>query len=696
MRTLTYMPFYQILIRSFIEAKVRFKRRHQRNKRSGEHNTYTLSLVAILTLTIGIFVHLTSFAEAASPPQSSQSQQLQGQDLIKALAHEQNISALSKNLQAHTPHLSTKLLQWIRLTEYPETADFTTLRQFIHSNPDWPKRSTLIRHAEEKMPPTLRPFEVKSWFDQHPPKSFKGLTQYTKALKTLGYTSEYNKAIQTYWIKGKLSKTDTKHALKLYNKILTLQDHAQRIDTLIWQTRYQEAQWLLPLFSKQKRALFTARIKLATQDKGVNASIDKMVNSDLTNDAFLFERARWHRRKGNNDTALKWLNTAKTIDTKYAKKWWRERHILIRREIEAKDWHTALQIVQQHQQTSGLSYAQAEFLNGWITLQHKNDAEQATTHFTNLYNKVSSPISKSRGAYWLGRAYEAQGQKNLAHEWYGKAARIPVHFYGQLASTRLGQNTPPFQWDTTPSAQPSSLTLTQTQWVDVIKTLHHWGLSEHTDTFFKKLFSLAKTTDDYRYIAQLAQSIRRHDQAIRAGKIIFAKTENIPGFSYPKLNHLPNNLAKASHILGLIRQESSFHIQAQSHAGARGLMQLMPATAKETAHKIGLAYKKNALTQNPKYNTQLGVAYLEQLLKRYDGDVILATAAYNAGPGRVNGWIKTFGDPRSHEVDPIDWIESLPVYETRNYIQRVLEASKVYQALLQEDIILIAKHNHRL
>jgi soluble lytic murein transglycosylase len=145
---------------------------------------------------------------------------------------------------------------------------------------------------------------------------------------------------------------------------------------------------------------------------------------------------------------------------------------------------------------------------------------------------------------------------------------------------------------------------------------------------------------------------------------------------------LPQGPTNAVLVHALIRQETEFDSYAVSPAGARGLMQMMPASAKKAAHDGGLPYHPDALLADPQYNIQLGMIEFAGHLSNWGGSYVLATASYNAGPGNVKKWLAANGDPRAG-TDPIDWIEQIPFSETRNYVQRVLENMEVYRNRLQ-------------
>jgi soluble lytic murein transglycosylase len=138
-------------------------------------------------------------------------------------------------------------------------------------------------------------------------------------------------------------------------------------------------------------------------------------------------------------------------------------------------------------------------------------------------------------------------------------------------------------------------------------------------------------------------------------------------------------------VLAIARRESEFDPKVISGAGARGFMQLMPGTARDVSRELGLDYDADLLLSDPAYNARLGSAYLAGLADRFDGNVVMMSAGYNAGPGRPLRWMRELGDPRSGVVDVVDWIEFVPFDETRNYIMRVAESLPVYRARLGKD-----------
>ncbi|MEO7220834.1 MAG: lytic transglycosylase domain-containing protein, partial [Devosia sp.] len=210
------------------------------------------------------------------------------------------------------------------------------------------------------------------------------------------------------------------------------------------------------------------------------------------------------------------------------------------------------------------------------------------------------------------------------------------------------------------------------------------GEKDKAGTLLRTLAQSLKTGGELVLAARLAQTIDAHHLAISIADIADQRGMPLDTFSFPKDGMPASKVAAvdAAAIYAVARQESRFQVNAVSSSGARGLMQLMPGTARETASKIGLAYSAAKLTSDPLYNTQLGASYLDRQLETYDGSLLLAAAAYNAGPGNANKWIAAFGDPRSSKVDPVVWVELIPFQETRKYVQRVFGNYMVYRARL--------------
>ena len=598
----------------------------------------------------------------------------------------QNQWTIGRNTVAATKDpLAAKLYYWIELTEKDANTNYTRLTQFIRSNPEWPDIYKLKEKAEEDMPSDLGNREIVSWFNDYPPKTAKGIDRYMRALLTLGREPEAKAVIQNWWAEALSTRDEQKSLFSKYGGLIDKASHRKRFDKLLFSRQYTNARAIAGVLGKGYPELAEARIALAADKDGVNALIEK-VPAELKNDpGLLYERLKWRRENDLDDRAIEILvHAPKLADMQNPKDWWRERHIIIRRLLEEKKFAAAYELVKNHKQKEGFAFAQAEWIAGWLALRFVNKPTEAYQRFESLYNGVETPVSKARAAYWAGRAAEAFKDKTLAEKWYRDAARFQTVYYGQLAGAKLGLK------ESLPNAAPPLITAAdksefeKNELIQIAVLFHKAGMPRESTKFLKAFVEHLGTPKAYKFAAEKAAELHSYGDAVRISKDATKQGLFLTAQSYPLISsQLRDVKVEWALVHGLIRQESMFDVQAQSPVGALGLMQLMPATARETARKKGIPHQTSWLTLRPNHNVELGSAYMDELLRRYDNAYPLAIAAYNAGPGRVNSWLKTFGDPRKNEIDWIDWIELMPIYETRNYVQRVLEAVYVYRHRLE-------------
>jgi len=400
----------------------------------------------------------------------------------------------------------------------------------------------------------------------------------------------------------------------------------------------------------------------------------------LQHDAgLLYDRVRWRRRQEHYDDAIPLLETVpKDEDPDHADAWSVEREVLARFALAEGHPDTAYRIAANHEATTGAHFSELEFLAGWIALRSLHRPDLAYNHFVRLYDDVKLPISIARGSYWSARAADAMGNRQLAQSWYQTAAQHITTYYGQLAAAHIGAPAasfvaePQLRRDEVAAFNASSL-------VRATRGLAALDADEYVRRLVRQLAEDAKTPTQYALVARLATEIDRPDLAIAAAKRASYAGVTLLDEGYP-VTSLPSGApVERPLVLAMTRQESAFDHAAVSTAGARGMMQLMPATASHIAKTLHLPFSVGRLTSDVRYNLTLGREYLHGLLDDFSGSYVLAVAAYNAGPGRVHDWMQDFGDPRTKNVDAIDWIESIPVAETRNYVQRVLENLQMYR-----------------
>jgi soluble lytic murein transglycosylase len=368
----------------------------------------------------------------------------------------------------------------------------------------------------------------------------------------------------------------------------------------------------------------------------------------------------------------------------HAARWWGECSVQARDALAAGDPRTGFGLVRHCGFTEGTHFAEQEFLAGFIALRFLKESRTALTHFRKLDEGVSRPISKSRAQYWMGRAYEAMDENSRAVTHYRQAAAFPETFYGQIALAHIDPSPVLHLTASAVEAAPQA-TVEAGPLMDEIKVLADLGQAATLRSFVERATAQASPAQLKR-LMMLLTDWGYPEIAVRLAKTASYDGTTLPVFTHPVIAIPsyagPGAAPDPALVLGLIRQETEFNPYAISSAGAKGLMQMMPASAKLAARQAGLPYRPEALLTDTTYNMQLGMTEYRGHLDRYGGSLVLAAASYNAGPGNARKWVAAMGDPRDGGVDPIDWIEQIPFGETRNYVQRVLENTEVYRARL--------------
>ncbi|WP_299379260.1 lytic transglycosylase domain-containing protein [uncultured Kiloniella sp.] len=590
--------------------------------------------------------------------------------------------------QAQAKKIQNSLMRdialWMIYSNDGATRDFEALAKFTDEPLNWPRQAKLTRNAEKVLPDSFSDQQILTWFKDKAPRSYYGLTRYTSSLKATGQNEKLESTVKNFWIQQYLGKTDEKKFINQYKSLITTQDHIDRLDILIWNKHFVAAQRQLSRVPSDYKNLGKARIALLTGKGNVDGLINR-VSTKLKNDpSLIYARARWRLKADRNQETIELLDPP--IPTaRQAEKWWPIRHWAARKVLVQKDYEKAYRIASGHGLTQGVGFAEGEFLSGWIALRKLSMPRRAYTHFHQLYNGVKSPISKARASYWAGRAAKDIGHDDWATRWYSLAAKYQTTFYGQQANYELGQE--PVIHDSTKKIEPVQQGIfNDKKIVRAIKLLDQLDQDKLVITFLTRLRLDAQTDEDHILAAELANKVSHPNIALRTAKSARQKGILLPDLLYPEMqiDTIKDSHADPALVLALIRQESEFNHKAISHAGARGLMQLMPATAKSVAKKEKLSYKKRQLTDDPTYNIQLGTAYLSDLIGSFDGSYVMALAGYNAGPHRVRKWVKDYGDPRHANVNIIDWMEQIPFNETRNYVQRILESHVMYRNKLEQ------------
>lgn len=640
------------------------------------HATRSATRSAIAAALLGLIV-LAQPAGAAS---------LTAQDLavyrqaFKAADNDRHDEALRIAAQASNK-LPAKVIRWMALAT-PGGGSFDEIAAFIRENGDWPNQAQLRRQAEKAMPIDLDEDRVLAWFKQYPPLSNEGFMRHADTLLATDNAERAVRMVRDRWVEANFTSADEEQFLARYRSHLRPQEHKARIDRLLWERQEAAVRRMLPFFDEAYDLLIEARIALDGDAKNADAALARVPASLRNDPGLLFDRARYRRRKGDDAGALEIIVQAPK-DMGRPQAWWTERHILARRAMVNGDHNLAYRLVAAHGQTEGSGAAEAEFLAGFLALRFLDDPSSAFNHFHKLYRSVGAPISKARGAYWCGRAAEALGQTAQAKDWYSKAAQYGTTFYGQLAARHAGNGR--IALPAEPRVSNADATaFERREVVRVTKLLAEieGNTDERVTAFLRRISLDAKEPADYVLAAKLAREVGRRDLAVAAAKDAAQNDVFLVEAGYPMIESRPS-APEIALVHAIIRQESTFNTRVVSSAGARGLMQLMPGTAQLVASKLGVKHDNAKLISDPDYNVRLGSTYLADMIDRFNGSYIMAIAAYNAGPTRVRQWIDTYGDPRGEAIDAVDWLELIPIYETRNYVQRVMEAMLVYRARIQ-------------
>lgn len=574
---------------------------------------------------------------------------------------------------------------WLFYSGTKTPVDFDRISDFIRDHQDWPRQGTLKTLAEKSMPPSLSNGEVILWFNDFPPQTTDGMKRYLRALVDERQITKAKEKLNEWWPKASLDSNEQAYFLRSYGNMLDKSTQIARFNNTLFIKQYTNARALAAVIGQGYPVLAEARIGLASGKPGVDGLV-RAVPAHLQDDpGFMLERLRWRRRNDMDVGAIEILhNMPPAAQIPNLGDWWKERNIMARRLIDKKDYKSAYLVVSKHGMTEGADFAAAEFMAGWLALRFNKQADKAFSHFEALYNGTQTPISRSRGAYWAGKASAALGREDLARQWFQVAARYQTAFYGQMAIGELKAEDRPPQQIPPQRTMGAEARFYNKSIVKAARYLHQAGYWKETTEFLDAMARDINDPEEYVLIGDLAQSLEHYHNAVRIGKKGLEKNVMMVDHAFPLiLPRMRNVTQEWALIHGLIRQESQFDPQAMSPVGARGLMQLMPATAREVARKKGLAHQTDWLITRPDHNIALGSTYIDQLVDRYDGSYPLALAAYNGGMGNVDKWLKRFGDPRKGEIEMIDWIEMIPFDETRNYVQRVMESTYIYRLKLK-------------
>ena len=571
-------------------------------------------------------------------------------------------------------------LEWIAIRTFPRQTGFERIQAFLTAHPAWPARDWLRNLSEEALFGDHKSAAlIKTYFSTSEPQTPAGKLALARALKDDGKTEQAAALVRSVWREADLNAALETKIKTDFGDLLLKADHKYRADRLLYKEQVAGAMRAAALAGPDVTALAKARaavINDAPSDR-LFAAVPSPLRADPGYKFSMIQKLR--RAEKTSEAVAAMLSAPRDpIVLVNGDEWWVERRLLARKLLDRGDAKTAYKLCAEHSAATREMKLEAEFHAGWIALRFLDDPARAATHFDTLAKLAETPMSKARAAYWQGRAAAAAAKADAATAFYQQAAVQPATYYGQLAREKLGLSTAPIRMPSTAATGDA-----RDESIKVLEILYAVGEKSLANPL---AVEAARHIGDPAQIAALASVVAKQQDAhvsLTIGKIagqhgVALDELAFPTYGVPAFQPLPNS-AGPSVVYSIARQESAFEANAISGAGAKGLMQMINATARVTAMRAGIAFDEGRLIADAAFNVQLAAAHLGQLLAESRGSYILAFASYNAGGRRVKQWLDAYGDPRKPGVDPIDWVERIPITETRNYVQRVLENLNVYR-----------------
>lgn len=571
------------------------------------------------------------------------------------------------------------IVRWIRLRA--GNAEYAEYVAFLETRSDWPGQSRILQKAEEAMPAGLDADEVIAWFGDRAPETGEGAVRLAEAMTKRGEIEAAKDVVRAAWRDLRLTAGGQRALQAAFADVLA-DVHDARIDNLLWRWRTTEAERMLDQLDDDARALAEARIAYIRKQGDIDKKAKAVPAALKGNPGLAYDRYNWLADKGNRTEAVAILRARSTSAEALGEpfRWSGWRRSLARWEMRNGRPEVAYELASQHYlDADGSTYADLEWLAGFLKLTDLDDPAQALVHFKAARTAIKSPISVARMAYWQGRTHEVLGNSDAAQAAFAEGAEHQTAFYGLLAAEKLGRSLDPAV------AKPLAAWDEALMDNDLVRagfTLLAAGERGSATQFFVQIGRDLNAEQ----LAQIGHALDDAGEvyfAVAMGKAAVTQGKVVPGIYFPMHPLAETNLpVPAALALSIARRESEFNAGVGSPVGALGLMQLMPATAEEVAGFEGVNYSRTRLTDDWAYNARLGSRYLLELQNEFGPSPVQIAAGYNAGPSRPEIWMDERGDPRIGEVDVVDWIEHIPFRETRNYVMRVSESIPVYRARL--------------
>ncbi|WP_051257337.1 lytic transglycosylase domain-containing protein [Brevundimonas aveniformis] len=636
---------------------------------------------AAVAAVVALFQPAADPAVTTAGAASAQYAQSQSFALGLAAARNGDIGSAQAYAASASP-IERQIIRWALIDVVEDRVGWGELSAARTDLAGWPRAETRQRATERALANAYAsPSEVLSIFSGAEPTTADGAMALAQALTATGRSDEADALIRRWWRDYSFDSSTQDRFYSTYGSILTPTDHEARLNTLLYGPHGPATRAMLSRVSPDYRALAEARMAIRS------GSDSPYVPGQFENDAGLaLERARRARLSGQEWNGFQYLSRFPAAPTHSDGQdlMWTERRNYFIDALQARDYTSAYHAMAGHGFTSGDRAVDAEFFAGWVALTKLNNPAQAARHFEQLRQISSTPITQSRAFYWLGRAAEAQGDRAGADAYYRQGAQYTWAFYGQLAAERANMRTLRLP----PEPQPTEADRARFESypvVQAIRALASAGENTLVRVFVMDLDGQLTNATDYALLVDLSRAYGMQDLSMHVARTAAQRGFPLAERGYP-VTYVPpvTGAPDPAFVHAIIRQESAFDPRVRSHANARGMMQLLPATASGVARRMGVPWRGAEALYEPDYNVELGTYHLGELASDFGGSYLLATIGYNAGPARPAQWMAYCGDPRGASTDPVDFIECAPFTETRNYMMRVMENMQVYRARLND------------
>jgi soluble lytic murein transglycosylase len=594
--------------------------------------------------------------------------------------------------------LARKLVEWVILRGDEADLDFPRYATFIATNPSWPGIGPLRRRAEAALwQQQADRRTVIEFFKSDPPRTAKGRFALARALLAEGDRAGAQGAVHEAWRRDSFSADIEAQARDMFAGLITPADDKARTDARFDVEDDDAGLRAAHHLGAVEIAIAKARIAVINKSGKAKTLLEEVPAEGRHDPGYMFSRIQWLRRTDKITEAAQWMVAAPHEAEQLGDldQWWVERRLIARKLLDLNDFKSAYAVANGGAAPPNENYrAEQQFTAGWIALRFLHEPAVALPHFARIAEGITNPITLARSYYWQGRAAEALGRGQEARGYFEASARYPTAYYGQLARARLGIEGVTLRNSPEPTAEHYQL--------EVARVFEILYAIEERDIIASMAADLGDKSTDAAGLATLGEIAKRHNDArttLLIGKPALShglplEHYAFPDFGVPDYQQIGPEVERCV-VYSIVRQESAFNGRVVSSANAIGLMQVTPAAGRDTAKRFNVSFDQHRLMADVAYNAQIGTAELGNDIASWRGSYILAFVAYNAGPRRAKEWIEQYGDPRNPKVDPIDWIERIPISETRNYVQRIIENMQVYRARFGNDPRLLIEADLR-